>query len=569
MHSAAPPRLAPWRATFVLLALLAAGLAVLFGVQRAHRRVSVDIVELLPTTDDDRAVALTRQAATGRPGRVFSIALWDQNAREQAPLDAARKLSALLAGEKPTFAASFAGFDDAARERLTKFFFERRLALRLPGWYDAKDRQWHAAGKEGAPDPKWLADATAADLRDFLATPDAIAMAELIPRDPLLLLPTFLGELSDLTDASGNSGDAVSAAGLKAVGPDGIHYALIQTEIGASPLDDAGQEPVFAALARNLEKLRAENPKSDLRMRTAGTNQLAADARKRVGTELLILSHLSLGGIFLLLLFAFRRPVVFAHLLIPILTASVWAWVITLCLYPRVHVVPLIFSTIIVGVAVDYGILAVGSARPGLISLREALRQNRRTLIMAALTAVSGFLFMLLNELPLLRQMGLSVALGVAGSLLVYFVYLPWMPALPVRESSGSTTPFVPNLRLLGTGALLAVAALVTLYLAKPHWGDNLRSWQRENPELMAEVRAVRALFGRASDDVLMLNVAADQPAALLRMARMNHELNAQARREGALSQCRPHPPRTRRNNRLPRIFPGPSGFRRDTAAGV
>src|SRR4249919_428668 len=110
MQSAAPPRLAPWRATLVLLAFLAAGLAVLFGVQRAHRRVSVDIVELLPTTDDDRAVALTRQAATGRPGRVFSIALWDQNDRQQAPLDAARKLSALLAGEKPMFAASFAGF---------------------------------------------------------------------------------------------------------------------------------------------------------------------------------------------------------------------------------------------------------------------------------------------------------------------------------------------------------------------------------------------------------------------------------------------------------------------------
>src|SRR5215475_2746979 len=154
MNSAAP-RLAPWRATLVLLAILAAGLFVLFAVQRAHTRVSVDIVELLPTSDDDRAIALTRQAATGRPGRVFSIALWDKNAPQQAPLESARTLSSRLAGEKPIFVAAFAGFDDAARERMTKFFFDRRLALRLPGWYDAKERQWHAAGNQGAPDPKW------------------------------------------------------------------------------------------------------------------------------------------------------------------------------------------------------------------------------------------------------------------------------------------------------------------------------------------------------------------------------------------------------------------------------
>jgi predicted exporter len=527
MHSAAPPRLAPWRATLVLLAFLAAGLAVLFGVQRAHQRVSVDIVELLPTTEDDPAIALTRQAATGRPGRVLLIALWDAKARQQAPLDAARKLSAQLAGEKPIFAASFAGFDDAARDRLTKFFFDRRLALRLPSWFAAKQRQWRESGKEGAPDSNWLADASAVELRDFLATPDAIAMADMIPRDPLLLLPTFLGELSDLTDASGNSGDAVSAAGLQAEGPDGVHYALVQTEIGSSPLDDAGQEPVFAALQRHLDKLRAENPQTDLKMRLAGTNLLAADARKRVGTELLILSHLSLGGIFILLLVAFRRPVVFAHLLLPILASSVWAWVVTLCIYPRVHVIPVIFSTIIVGVAVDYGILAVGSARPGSISLREALQRNRRTLIMACLTAVSGFLFMLLNELPLLRQMGLSVALGVAGSLIIYFLYLPWMPALPVREAKATGWAFLPNRSLLVLGLVLAIAAVGALFLARPRWGDNLRAWQRENPQLLEEVRSVRALFGRAKDDVLMLNVASDQPSAFARMARMNGELAA------------------------------------------
>ena len=131
MQSAAPPRLAPWRATLALLAFLAAGLAVLFGVQHAHRRVTVDVLDLLPSDQRDPTIVLARQGATGRPGRAMFIALYDAKNPTKPPLAAARQLAADLRARTSLFADVFSGFDAAARQRLTGFFFDRRVALRL------------------------------------------------------------------------------------------------------------------------------------------------------------------------------------------------------------------------------------------------------------------------------------------------------------------------------------------------------------------------------------------------------------------------------------------------------
>lgn len=525
MDPVSPPRLAPWRATFALLAFLALGLAVLFGAQQAHRRVTVDVLDLLPSEQQDPTIVLARQGSTGRPGRAMFIALFDAKNPAKAPLKAAREVASALRAQPKLFADAFSGFDAAARQRLTGFFFDRRVALRLPVWFDAKSQQWRDEKKPGEPDSAWLASATADDLRDFLSSPDAMAMSELLPRDPLLLLPTFLNELADLASAGLATGAGGADSGLSAAGPDGEQFALIQAQIASSPLDDQGQAPVFAALDAAVMNVRKTFPDLDLRARSGGTNKLAAETRRDVQGELSLLSNLSLGSIVLLLLIAFRRPAVFAHLLLPIAAATAWSWVICFLFFDRVHMLSIIFSTILVGVAVDYGILTLGYGQPGQVGLRDALRRIRLTLVMGCLTSVGGFMFMVLNELPLLKQMGLSVALGLVISLALYFAYLPWMPALPIPQAKGGDKIFDPNHRLLWPGLAVVAAALAALWLAHPRFGDNLRALQQENPALMKEDRAVRSLFGRSTDDTFFLNIAPDLPAALSKLESLNREL--------------------------------------------
>ena len=46
----------------------------------------------------------------------------------------------------------------------------------------------------------------------------------------------------------------------------------------------------------------------------------------------------------------------FVYLLLPIVTATVWSLVVCFALFDRVIVVTIIFITVLVGVALDYGI---------------------------------------------------------------------------------------------------------------------------------------------------------------------------------------------------------------------
>ena len=56
------------------------------------------------------------------------------------------------------------------------------------------------------------------------------------------------------------------------------------------------------------------------------------------------------------MLAAFRRVSVFVYLLLPIITATVWSLVVCFALFERVHLMTIIFTTVLVGVALDYGI---------------------------------------------------------------------------------------------------------------------------------------------------------------------------------------------------------------------
>ena len=203
----------------MLLALLAVGVAVLFGGQKATRRVSTDMLELLPRDELDPTIKLARQTASGRLGKTLLLALSDRAHPDQAPTAAA----ALVAGElgrSPLFNGVFTGMKADDKDRLQAWFFERRLPLRLPGWLDGMAARWRqekGAGGGGAaePDPAWLANAAAADLQEFQNTSDALAYQERLPSDPLLLIPALLSVFGDedKTTASDVAGGTLTLPG--------------------------------------------------------------------------------------------------------------------------------------------------------------------------------------------------------------------------------------------------------------------------------------------------------------------------------------------------------------------
>lgn len=523
-------RVAPWRATGLLAALLVLGLAILFGVQQAPRRISVDVLELLPRDELDPTIRLARQTVSGRFGRTELIALADPRNPAQAPVAAAAAIAAGLARD-PAFNAAFCGLDQAAKDRLQQWFVARRLALRLPFWLDAMRARWAQEKRAGDPEVSWLARAVVADLLDFQSSPDALALGDKLPGDPLLLIPGLLAVFGD--DEKSTASDVAGGA-LTAQGENGTRYALIYAEIKAPPLERAGQQPVFDALQRELARAEA-GAGSPLELRYSGVNRFAAESRERAEREISILTNLSLALSCALLWWAFRRVAVFAYLLLPIVTATVWSLVVCFAIFPTVHLVAVIFTTVLVGVALDYGIYTLSHAQKTAGGMAPALRDLRRPLVAGCLTSVGGFAFMTLTNLPMLQQMGVAVALGLIFSLALDFLYLPWLPAVHLR-ATGEHRPrhFCTeghHLPLLAIGALAAAVALVLL--ARVRWEDDIRSLQAMPPELQAEQLTLRKLFGQSRSEKITITFGAGVDEAFANLERFNAQLGALAKHPG------------------------------------
>lgn len=524
-------RLAPRRATAILLLLLVAGGAILFLGQHASKRISVDVLELLPRDEQDPTIRLARQTVSGRFGRTLYIALHDTTHPDKAPTEAA----ALMAGQlraDPAFADIFTGLDAASKDRLQQWFLDRRLALRLPVWFADMETRWRREKPESSsgPDPTWLAAAAAADLGEFQGSSDALAYQERLPGDPLLLIPALLSVFGDQDKAAAGS---MAGGALTKKGPDGITYALIQAETRGSQMEEAGQTPVFAALDHALKGAQAKYG-SGVALRFTGVNKFASETREHGLKEVSILTWISLGLSFVLLLFAFRRVMVFAYLLLPIITATLWSMVVCFACFDRINVVAITFITVLVGVALDYGIYTLVHARQTAGGLSQALREIRLPLVAGCLTSVGGFIFMTLTNLPMLQQMGLAVALGLVFSLGIDFLYLPWVPVLRPVDPRGEDASLASGRRLELGGARFPLLALGSMLLAGGlvlaahlQWSDDIRTLSVMSPALQDEQTFLRGLFGVENKQHPVLTFGLDLNAAFANLEKFNTALAA------------------------------------------
>ncbi len=527
----APHPLAPWRATLLLLTLLGVGLAILFGAQHASHRVSTDVLELLPRDQLDATIKLARQTVSGRFGRTLLFSLSDPAHPDKPPTQAAAAMGAEMA-RNPVFSGVFTGLTGEGKDRLQRWFLDRRLAWRLPVWLDGMAARWRkekGASAPTDPDPAWLAAAAAADLQDFQNTSDALAYQERLPSDPLLLIPGLLTAFGNEDRATASD---VAGGSLTATGPDGVRYALIQAEIKASPLTEPGQKPVFAAIDDALKTVQGK-PGPGLTLHYTGVNKFAAETRERLQHEVGLLTNISLALSCLLLFVAFRRVAVFVYLLLPIVTATVWSLVVCFALFETVHLMTIIFTTVLVGVALDYGIYTLSHARQTEGGMAHALRDIRFPLVAGCLTSVGGFVFMTLTNLPMLQQMGVAVALGLIFALALDFVYLPWIPAWrpSATERDGDKDVFGRRLSLRAPFPLLAVAALIVaaglVAGARVRWSDDVRSLDVMSPGLQTEQTFLRGLFGQSKKQRIVLTSGPTLDAAFANLERFNATLSA------------------------------------------
>ncbi len=538
---------------FARLALIAfAALSALWLLRLDYSaKISTNVIDLIPADERAPELALVRDLTDQQQARVLLLALAGPNTATDpaaiptsssvfpsspftphsssssapfpfssypAPSPAATAAFANALKKSPALADVVVLGDTAARDALGRFIFERRFDFLLPTWLADQHRAFLAttasplppsslpstlhplpsSDSASAPFSPWLAEQTATALDTFLARPESIAFQELIPRDPLLLVPSLVGKVESLA--------ASSATNASPTGP-----ALIWAVVKDSPFSEAGQDPVFAAIDNALAEARKLAPGAELRW--TGVNRFAAESKKRIQTEISWLNTASLVGVIGIACIFVRRLWKVLHLIPVVALSTLGAWVVTTMAFDRVHILVFVIGSLLAGVAIDYGfyLYMQPALRPD-EPYREKLRRLLKPLLTSCLTTVIGFSLLFFSDLPLVQQLGVFVSAGLIAAVIVAILYFAQLDRafletrnIPLPSSARSRRIILP---------LFALAALVALIGPwRLHWRDDIRQLEIPAPEIRANDLEVRALFGDAAERTAYLT-RGDTPAA-------------------------------------------------------
>lgn len=478
-----------------LLALAAlAGLLWLTRLDHTQK-ISTDVLDLIPTDERAPELALVRQLASQAEARTMFFVLTAGDGGP-APAAAAERFAAELT-RSGNFDQALPMADAGSRDALGRELFDQRFALLFPSWLREREAVFAASGRATEDFSAWLATDAAGRLNTFLAAPEALAFQDLIPTDPLLLMPGVVERLK---------------GGLALVQPAAATTAtptLVWAQLAASPFSEAGQGPAFAAIDRAVAMVRADVP--GFTAAYAGVNRFAAASRARIEHEVKWLNTASLIAVLAVALVFIRSVFRGLHFVPVVLLSMLGAWVFTTLVFEKVHVLVFVVGSLLTGVAIDYGfyLFMQPPLRPD-EEYAEKVRRLAKPLLASCLTTVAGFALLLFSELPLIRQLGVFVGTGLISALAAAVIYFATVrdPFLPTRQFRGGQA--IPDSTRRSYRRLLLIVWLAALPgLAMLKWKDDIRDLEIPSPELKREDARIRGLFGDSRERTVYLTYGA------------------------------------------------------------
>mgnify|MGYP001197134151 CR=1 FL=1 len=444
------------------------------------RKISTNVIDLIPVDERAPELSLVRSLTDQQQARVLLLAL--SSGSEAPPAEAVSAFADSLR-RSPTIAEVEVLGASETRNALGTFVFERRFDFLLPRWLAEKHAQFSSTGRPASEFSTWLAGDTAEQLDHFLTRAESVAFQELLPSDPLLLVPSLVEKIQSL---------AVSSSG------EVNNHALVWAIVRDSPFSEAGQDPVFGAIESALSEARAIA--SEVELRWTGVNRFAAESKARIKAEISWLNTASLIGVIGIACLFVRRLWKVLHLVPVVLFSTLGAWVVTTMVFERVHILVFVIGSLLAGVAIDYGfyLYMQPALRPD-EPYREKLGRLLKPLLTSCLTTVIGFSLLFWSELPLVQQLGVFVSAGLISAVAVAMLYFAQLDRA-FLETRNFSPPSSPRARYI-VRPLFALALIVAV--VGPwclHWRDDIRQLEIPAVELRANDAAVRQLFGDAQE---------------------------------------------------------------------
>lgn len=475
-------------ARFALGALTVLGLLWLTRLD-FKQKISTDVLDLIPTDERSPELSLVRSLVGDRQAKTMMFAL--RSGEVAAPGDAAKRFTEALRASG-LFSDVVILSDTASRDALGKFVFDHRFDLLLPAWLEERQREFAVTQHPVAEFPVWLAEQTAERLDKFVAQPESVAFQDLLPSDPILLVPALAERAQALGVGTGSSTKA----------------ALIWASIRPSPFSEEGQQPVFKAVEAALAATRQDHP--DVNLLWTGINRFAAESKQRISAEMSWLNSVSILAVLTVACVFVRRIWKVVHLVPVILFSILGAWVVATLVFDRLHILVFVVGSLLSGVAIDYGfyLYMQPALRPD-EPYREKLGRLLKPLLTSCLTTVIGFSFLLFSELPLIRQLGVFVSAGLVSALVGAILYFAQLDRA-FLETRSLPRPELSRGRAL-TRLLTAVVALAAIWgIFHLSWRDDIRQLEVPAVALRENDARVRSFFGDTEDRALFLTRGAN-----------------------------------------------------------
>ncbi|MBI4879585.1 MAG: MMPL family transporter [Planctomycetes bacterium] len=531
--------LAALRARRGLVLALTALLTALLLLSASGLSLREDVLELLP--DRDPVVwSYRRLLEVFRPAE---YAYFDVGPREGSAAAGEEELlaaaDALAAGLEQARGAAAPLFDRVIYRRdpadllsAVEFLGEHRASL-----FSAADAARFAERVQ----PEAISDALAA-WKKLLTLSPAPLLAPALARDPLGFDQALLERLQSLEPAAG----ALTLHRGRLFSADLRHVLVIARPATRSTDGQSARELVDLV----LELLpRAQAQGEGVAIAWLSGHRFSLENAERIKGDLARVVTLSLIGIVLLALLAFRRFFFVVLALLPAAFGAAFAAGMIRWLAPGVSAIAIGCGSMLVGVSVDYGIHILFHADHASAGERVEPLVLRlfAPLSLSAATTLAAFAALSFSVMPGFRQLGLFADLGILGAAGFALLVLPLLisNARPARPPLLDVAAFFPRWFAWARARRVLAAALLALFtlgaalgLPRLAFDGDYRRLNAASPEALADWQRLAATFGEAMETTSVTVASQDSDEAL----RQNEALCAELERlkaEGMVSDFR------------------------------
>jgi predicted exporter len=478
-----------WRIVIATLLVIAV-LAVHFFTEK--EQLVTDVYSLftdLNASDADRAAM---REVVSKESRIVALRLEGASAAIDAQTAADYLVKCGAAKH-----ADVAGTDSFSG--IGKALYDNRMTLLFPHRLASEKSAYEADGAQ-IPFESWLADRTAANLDSFLASPQSLVFSELVPNDPMLLMPPCLKAVPDSSAAGG---------------------AIVLAEAAGPSTDGATQQAVIDA----VEHLRNEFAAHGTTLHATGAVFFAHESEARIKADI---ARLNIAMTVLLLVFMvyyLRSLRTMIAVALPVLLSWLLAIVTLFVFEKHVYALALGIGGILGGISVDCPVHVMLHRRADEATHVPAMHRLIRPMMLGAFASIVVFAFLLLSNLPVIRQTGLLVGGGLALS---YFMILPCFAAFPPPSNPAAVAGRLEVFDFSRFKHGLAIGTIALALLAvgslRLYWNDSVDALQPPMDSLYAEDALVRGSAGKNSGKEYVVSFGRDISDAIANARKLSSD---------------------------------------------